>query len=291
MKGVLMAGGRGTRLRPVTKSVNKHLLPVYDKPLFYYPLSLLMLSGVREVLIICDRQHQPQFFAALGDGSHLGLKIHYKEQSEPRGIAEGLILAEDFLGGDDVVLVLGDNVLHGTGLYALLQDSVASLEGCTVFGQKVGDPSRFGIASIDLDGQVLSIEEKPANPKTSLAVTGLYLFENEAVEAAKAVHPSARGELEITTVVAHFAAQRRAQLIELSRGYAWLDAGTSQSLLEASQYVSAIETRQGVKIACLEEIALRLGYISQDDCLNLAAAEGKSEYANYLRDIFEIPKI
>ncbi|HXT45094.1 MAG TPA: glucose-1-phosphate thymidylyltransferase RfbA [Pseudonocardiaceae bacterium] len=285
MKGIVLAGGAGTRLHPITKAVCKQLLPVYDKPMVYYPLSVLMLAGIRNILIISTPSDLPLFRRLLGDGSTLGLRLSYAEQAQPNGLAEALIIGADFIADDSVALVLGDNIFYGPGFSSRLRDCVASLDGCVLFGYPVKDPQRYGVGEVDATGTLISIEEKPAAPRSNKAITGLYLYDNEAVKVARSLTPSARGELEITDVNMHYVRQGRATLIDLGRGFAWLDTGTHESLLEAGQYVQVLEHRQGVRIACLEEIALRMGFIGADACYALGLAMASSGYGQYVMDI------
>jgi glucose-1-phosphate thymidylyltransferase len=285
VKGIVLAGGSGTRLHPITRSVSKQLLPVYDKPMVYYPLSVLMLAGIREILIISTPTDLPQFRRLLGDGSDLGLTLTYAEQPQPNGLAEAFIIGADHVGDDSAALVLGDNIFHGNDLAELLQREVARLDGCTVFGYQVRDPERYGVAEADATGRLLSIEEKPARPKSSKAVTGLYLYDNEVVGIARSLTPSARGELEITDVNRAYLDKGRARLVDLGRGMAWLDTGTHDSLLEAGQFVQVLEHRQGVRIACLEEISLRMGFIDAAQAYRLGEALGKSGYGQYVMEV------
>ncbi|UCM89378.1 glucose-1-phosphate thymidylyltransferase RfbA [Streptomyces marincola] len=285
MKGIILAGGSGTRLRPLTGALSKQLLPVYDKPMIYYPLSVLMLAGIRDVLVISSRAHADLYEELLGDGSRLGIRIEYDEQPEPRGIADALVMGADFVGDDRVALILGDNIFHGPGFSAILRDSIERLDGCALFGYAVHDPQRYGVATVDASGRLLAIEEKPAAPRSRLAVTGLYLYDNDVLGIAKNLGPSARGELEITDVNLAYLAQGRARLTELGRGFAWLDMGTHDSLLQAGQYVQLLEQRQGEWVACVEEIALRMGFISADACLRLGKEMANSAYGRYLMEI------
>jgi glucose-1-phosphate thymidylyltransferase len=285
VKGIVLAGGAGTRLHPVTQAVCKQLLPVYDKPMVYYPLSVLMLAGIREILIISTPTDLPLFHRLLGDGSRLGLRFSYAEQPQPNGLAEALVIGADFIVDHPVALVLGDNIFYGPGFSARLRECVATLDGCVLFGYAVKDPQRYGVGEVDAHGRLISIEEKPAVPRSNRAITGLYLYDNEAVKVARSLTPSARGELEITDVNMHYVRQGRARLINLGRGFAWLDTGTHDSLLEASQYVQVLEHRQGVRIACLEEIALRMGFIDADACYALGRALAASGYGEYVMDI------
>lgn len=285
MKGIVLAGGSGTRLHPLTQGVSKQLLPVYDKPMVYYPLSVLMLAGIRDVLLISTPVDLPLFQRLLGDGSQFGLRIEYAEQPQPNGLAEAFVIGADFIGDDPVALVLGDNIFYGQGFSRVLQRSAQELDGCMLFGYPVRDPQRYGVGEIDADGKLRSIVEKPQQPRSNKAITGLYFYDNDVVRIASELRPSARGELEITDVNNAYVAAGRAQLTELGRGYAWLDTGTHDSLLEAGQFVQVLEHRQGVRIACLEEIALRMGYISADDCHALGSKLAKSAYGEYVMDI------
>src|ERR1035437_9155941 len=269
MKGIVLAGGSGTRLHPITLAVSKQLLPVYDKPMIYYPLSVLMLAGVREVLIISTPHDLPMFRRLLGDGSQWGMELSYAEQAEPNGLAEAFIIGADHIGTDDVALVLGDNIFYGHGFSGQLQEYTSGIDGCVLFGYPVRDPERYGVGEVDHDGVLLTIEEKPAKPKSNQAISGLYFYDNDVVEISRNLQPSPRGELEITDVNLHYLARGKARLVNLGRGFAWLDTGTHDSLLEAGQYVQVIEHRQGIRVACLEEIALRMGFIDASSRLAL----------------------
>jgi glucose-1-phosphate thymidylyltransferase len=285
MKGIVLAGGSGTRLHPITQAVSKQLLPVYDKPMIYYPLSVLFLAGIREILVISTPTDLPNFRRLLGDGTQFGVRFEYAEQPQPNGLAEAFVIGESFVGDDSVALVLGDNIFYGQGFARTLQHHVAALDGCVLFGYPVKDPHRYGVGEVDESGRLVSIEEKPATPKSNKAITGLYFYDNEVVEIARSLTPSARGELEITDVNVHYLTQGRASLVDLGRGFAWLDTGTHDSLLEAGQFVQVLEHRQGVRIACLEEIALRMGYITAAECHALGAKLAKSGYGEYVMQV------
>ncbi len=287
MKGIILAGGSGTRLYPITIPTIKQLLPIYDKPMIYYPLSTLMLAGVREFLIISTPKDLPRFKDLFGDGSQLGLKFSYAEQDEPRGIAEALIIGEEFIGNDNVWLILGDNLFFGHGLPELLKEAYEENEGATIFGYFVSDPERYGVIEFDENGNVLSIEEKPKKPKSNYAVTGLYLYDSEAPEIAKSIKPSWRGELEITDVNNEYLKRGKLKVKLMGRGYAWLDTGTHDSLLDASDFVRIVEQRQGLKIACIEEIAYRMGYIDREQLEKLAQPLRKTGYGQYLLSILD----
>ncbi|WP_033436671.1 glucose-1-phosphate thymidylyltransferase RfbA [Saccharothrix sp. NRRL B-16314] len=285
MKGIVLAGGSGTRLHPITQAVSKQLLPVYDKPMVYYPLSVLMLAGVREILLISTPVDLPLFQRLLGDGSQFGLSIEYAEQAHPNGLAEAFVIGADFVGDDDVSLVLGDNIFYGQGFSKVLQHHATTLDGCVLFGYPVKDPERYGVGEVDADGRLVSIEEKPAQPKSNKAITGLYFYDNAVVDIARSLKPSPRGELEITDVNLAYLREGRARLVDLGRGFAWLDTGTHDSMLEAGQFVQVLEHRQGVRIACLEEIALRMGFITADHCYALGEKLAKSGYGQYVMNV------
>ena len=285
MKGIILAGGSGTRLYPITKGVSKQLVPIYDKPMIYYPLSVLMLAGITEVLIISTPDDLPNFEKLLGDGKNIGMKFSYIVQPSPDGLAQAFILGKDFIGEDDVCLVLGDNIFYGSGLTNLLAKSVKNAvedKLATVFGYYVKDPERYGVADFNGNGDVISIEEKPENPKSNYAVIGLYFYPNDVIQKAKEVKPSSRGELEITTLNQDYLNESRLKVELMGRGYAWLDTGTHESLLEASMFIQTIENRQSLKVACLEEIAYEMGYISKEKLLKLAEPLKKNQYGQYL---------
>ena len=284
MKGIILAGGSGTRLYPITKGVSKQLLPVYDKPMIYYPLSVLMLAGIQEILIISTPEDLPNFIKLLGNGSEIGIKLSFKEQPSPDGLAQAFIIGEQFIGNDDVCLVLGDNIFYGYGFSGMLQNAKKNLlrGKSTVFGYYVNDPERYGVAEYDEKGNVTSIEEKPTYPKSNFAVVGLYFYTNDVVEIAKKIKPSHRGELEITSVNQEYLKQQNLKVELLGRGFAWLDTGTHDSLMEAGQFIETIEKRQGLKVACLEEIAYRMKYIDKEQLQKLAEPLKKSGYGQYL---------
>ncbi|MFI6008628.1 glucose-1-phosphate thymidylyltransferase RfbA [Streptomyces sp. NPDC051243] len=285
MKGIILAGGHGTRLQPITLGMSKQLLPVYDKPMIYYPLSVLMLAGITDIQIISAPRDLGGFQRLLGDGSDYGLRLTYAEQDEPRGLADAFVIGADHVGDDSVALVLGDNIFHGPGFSGLLQDAVVDVDGCVLFGYPVRDPERYGVGEVDADGRLVSLEEKPARPRSNLAITGLYLYDNDVVDIAKNLRPSARGELEITDVNRVYLERGKAKLISLGRGFAWLDTGTHDALTEAGQYVQILEHRQGVRIACIEEIAWRMGFIDREACHRLGTKLAKSSYGRYVMEI------
>ncbi len=289
MKGIVLAGGAGTRLHPATLGISKQLLPVYDKPMVYYPLSTLMLAGIREILVISTPHDLPLFRRLLGDGSQFGIALSYAEQDRPRGLADAFLVGREFIGGDAVALILGDNIFHGEGLADILQTEVARLDGCTLFGYRVRDPERYGVADADADGVIRAVEEKPATPRSNLAVTGLYLYDDGIVEIAANLAPSARGEIEITDANNAYIAQGRGRLVELGRGMAWLDTGTHDSLIEASQFIQVLQHRQGVHIACLEEVAYRMRFIDGPQLARAAEGLGASSYGDYVRGLQRSP--
>jgi len=289
MKGIVLAGGSGTRLHPITRAVSKQLLPVYDKPMIYYPLSVLMLAGIRDILLISTPHDLPQFERLLGDGGELGLAISYAVQPEPNGLAEAFVIGSEHVADQSAALVLGDNIFHGPGFSGMLAGAIADIAedaaGCVLFGYPVRDPRRYGVAEADEDGWLVSIEEKPEKPRSNRAVTGLYFYDNDVVEIAAGLRPSERGELEITDVNRVYLERGRARLRDLGRGFAWLDTGTHESLLEAGEYVRVLENRQGIRIACVEEIAMRMGFIDAEACFALGERQAKSGYGEYVMDV------
>ena len=282
MKGIILAGGSGTRLYPITKGISKQLIPIYDKPMIYYPLSTLMLAGITDILVISTPEYTPLFEQLLGDGSDIGVSLTYKVQEKPNGLAEAFILGADFIGNDSVCLILGDNIYYGSGLSKLVQEAAEKIDGATVFGYHVNDPERFGVVDFDSNMKALSIEEKPENPKSNYAVTGLYFYDNTVVEKAKNLKPSDRGELEITDINKLYLDEGKLDVKLMGRGYAWLDTGTHDSMMEAASFIATIQKRQNLKVACLEEIAYRMGYISKEKLVELAQPMKKNDYGQYL---------
>lgn len=282
MKGIILAGGSGTRLYPITRGISKQLIPVYDKPMIYYPLSTLMLAGIREILVISTPDYLPLFEGLLGDGSEWRLSLSYKVQEHPNGLAEAFILGEDFIGDDAVCLILGDNIYYGAGLSELVQSAAQKTTGATVFGYHVNDPERFGVVEFDDAMHAVSIEEKPAQPKSNYAVTGLYFYDNQVVDIAKHIQPSPRGELEISDVNSEYLKRGQLDVKLMGRGYAWLDTGTHDSMMEAANFIATVQKRQNLKVACLEEIAYRMGYIDRDQLVKLAQPLKKNDYGQYL---------
>ncbi|MER5964966.1 glucose-1-phosphate thymidylyltransferase RfbA [Streptomyces sp. NPDC002057] len=285
MKGIVLAGGHGTRLHPITLGTSKQMLPVYDKPMIYYPISVLMLAGIRDIQIISSPDDIENFRRLLGDGAPLGISLSYAVQAEPRGLAEAFVISADHIGDDSVALVLGDNIFHGPGFSAILQEKARTVDGCVLFGYPVRDPERYGVGEVDAAGRLVSLEEKPAHPRSDLAITGLYFYDNGVVDIAKNLTPSARGELEITDVNRVYLERGKAELVSLGRGFVWLDAGTHDALTEAGQYVQILEHRQGVRLACLEEVAWRMGFIDREACLRLGEGLSKSPYGQYVMEI------
>jgi glucose-1-phosphate thymidylyltransferase len=290
MKGIILAGGSGTRLYPLTRSISKQLLPIYDKPMIYYPISVLMLAGIKDILIISTPKDTPRFEQLLGNGEDLGINFSYAIQEEPNGLAEAFIIGEDFIGDDSVSLILGDNIFYGHEFISNLERVTKQLNGATIFGYSVKDPERFGVVEFDSDRKVLSIEEKPKYPKSNYAITGLYFFDNQVVEVAKNVKPSERGELEVTDILREYLIRDQLNVELLGRGFAWLDTGTHESLLEASQFIEIIEKRQLMKVACLEEISYNKGYITESKLIELAEPLKKSEYGQYLLRLIEMSR-
>ncbi|MCQ9134356.1 MULTISPECIES: glucose-1-phosphate thymidylyltransferase RfbA [Streptomyces] len=285
MKGIILAGGNGTRLHPITLGVSKQMLPVYDKPMIYYPLSALMLAGITEIEIITTPEDSEMFRRLLGDGSWLGITLTYAEQDKPRGLADAFLVSADHIGDDSVALVLGDNIFHGYEFGPMLQRAAQDIKGCVLFGYPVRDPERYGVGTLDEQGRLIALEEKPADPQTNMAITGLYLYDNQVVDIARQLRPSERGELEITDLNRVYLERGEAQLIPLGRGFVWLDTGTHDALMEAGDYVQVLEHRQGVRIACLEEIAWRMGYIDRESCFRLGSRLAHSSYGRYVMEM------
>ncbi|MFD4263987.1 glucose-1-phosphate thymidylyltransferase RfbA [Streptomyces sp. NPDC058534] len=285
MKGIILAGGNGTRLHPITLGVSKQMLPVYDKPMIYYPLSALMLAGITEIEIITTPEDSEMFRRLLGDGSWLGITLTYAEQDKPRGLADAFLVSADHIGDDSVALVLGDNIFHGYEFGPMLQRAAQDLTGCVLFGYPVRDPERYGVGTLDQQGRLVALEEKPADPQTNMAITGLYLYDNQVVDIARHLRPSERGELEITDLNRVYLERGQAKLVPLGRGFVWLDTGTHDALMEAGDYVQVLEHRQGVRIACLEEIAYRMGYIDQESCYRLGSRLANSSYGRYVMEM------
>jgi glucose-1-phosphate thymidylyltransferase len=285
VKGIILAGGHGTRLHPITLGASKQILPVYDKPMIYYPMSVLMLAGITEILIISSPDDIGSFQKLFADGSWLGLSISYATQEEPRGLADAFVIGADHIGDSSVAMVLGDNIFHGPGFGSLLRQTAQDVDGCVLFGYPVRDPERYGVGDIDSQGRLVSLEEKPARPRSNLAITGLYFYDNHVIDIARSLRPSARGELEITDVNRAYLQADKARLVSLGRGFAWLDAGTHDALVEAAQYVQILERRQGIRIACVEEIAWRMGLIDQDTCYRLGERLAKSGYGQYIMEV------
>ncbi|MBT3154551.1 glucose-1-phosphate thymidylyltransferase RfbA [Streptomyces sp. CHD11] len=285
MKGIILAGGNGTRLHPITLGVSKQMLPVYDKPMIYYPLSALMLAGITEIEIITTPEDSEMFQRLLGDGSWLGITLTYAEQDKPRGLADAFLVSADHIGDDSVALVLGDNIFHGYEFGPMLQRAAQDIRGCVLFGYPVRDPERYGVGTLDEQGRLVALEEKPAHPQTNMAITGLYLYDNQVVDIARQLRPSERGELEITDLNRLYLERGEATLVPLGRGFVWLDTGTHDALMEAGDYVQVLEHRQGVRIACLEEIAWRMGYIDQESCYRLGSRLAHSSYGRYVMEM------
>ncbi|MEV4293122.1 glucose-1-phosphate thymidylyltransferase RfbA [Nonomuraea bangladeshensis] len=285
MKGIVLAGGRGTRLHPITAVVSKQLLPVSDKPMIYYPISVLMLAGIRDILLISSPDQVPNYVRLLGDGARFGLNISYAPQESPDGIAQAFLIGASHIGGGPAALILGDNIFHGPSFSEVLEENAREVRGCVLFGYPVSDPGRYGVGTTDENGRLISIEEKPENPRSNRAITGLYFYDNDVIDIAKNLKPSERGELEITDVNLAYLRQGRARLVDLGRGFAWLDTGTPETLLQAGQYVQTLEQRQGVRIACLEEVALRMNFIDAEQCYRLGAEQSQSGYGQYVMSI------